>query len=131
MPGYNSIGWFEIGTDDPAAAERFYGDVFGWAVARDDTASPDPAYQFLTPGDPAGLRGGLFATEGKLPGYAIFTVLVEDVAATCEQVWKAGGRVQRGPEATPAGVTFAYLLDPAGNQVGVFAPPPGGQPSES
>jgi predicted enzyme related to lactoylglutathione lyase len=33
MPGSNGIGWFEIGTDDPAAAERFYGDVFGWTVS--------------------------------------------------------------------------------------------------
>jgi predicted enzyme related to lactoylglutathione lyase len=28
MPGLNGIGWFEIGTDDPAAAERFYASVF-------------------------------------------------------------------------------------------------------
>jgi uncharacterized protein len=38
----NGIGWFEIGTDDPAAAERFYGDVFGWTVSQDDTKSTDP-----------------------------------------------------------------------------------------
>lgn len=28
-PGLNGIGWFEIGTDGPAAAERFYGDRAG------------------------------------------------------------------------------------------------------
>jgi predicted enzyme related to lactoylglutathione lyase len=123
MPGYNGIGWFEIGTDDPAAAERFYGDVFGWKVARDDTKSPDPAYQILSTGDAAGLRGGLFATKGTLPNYAIFTLLVEDVDAACRRAEEAGGKVQRAPQVNAAGITFAHLLDPAGNHFGVFTPP--------
>jgi hypothetical protein len=25
MAGFNGIAWFEIGTDDPSAAEKFYG----------------------------------------------------------------------------------------------------------
>jgi hypothetical protein len=28
---------------------------------------------------------------------------------------------------TPAGITFAHLLDPAGNQFEVFTMPPGGE----
>jgi len=64
--GFNGIGWFEIGTDDPAAAERFYGDVFGWTVSHDDTKSTDPAYQIFTTGDAEGLHGGLFATKGRM-----------------------------------------------------------------
>jgi len=127
MPGLHGIGWFEIGTDDPAAAERFYGDVFGWTVARDDTKSTDPAYQVLTTGDAQGLHGGLFATQGRMPGYAVFTVLVDDVDAACRRVERAGGQVQRAPEVNPVGVTFAHLLDPAGNHFGVFAPPPSGR----
>lgn len=123
MPGVNGIGWFEIGTDDPAAAERFYGGVFGWTVSHDDTKSTDPAYQVITTGGGDGLRGGLFATRGEMPGYAVFTVLVEDVEATCERATEAGGQVQRGPEVNPVGVTFAHLLDPAGNHFAVFTPP--------
>jgi predicted enzyme related to lactoylglutathione lyase len=123
MPGFNGIGWFEIGTADPAAAERFYGDVFGWSVAHDDTKSTDPAYQIFTTGDPEGLRGGLFATEGKMPDYAVFTVLVEDVETACRRAEEAGGQVQRPPHVNPAGVTFAHLLDPAGNHFAVFKPP--------
>jgi uncharacterized protein len=41
MSRFNGIGWFEIGTDQPAAAEKFYGEVFGWAFADDDSASAD------------------------------------------------------------------------------------------
>jgi uncharacterized protein len=125
MTAVNTIGWFEVGTDDPAAAERFYGDVFGWTVARDATASPDPAYRIVRTGGPDALRGALFDTAGRRPAYAVFTVLVEDVEATCRAAEAAGGSVLRAPEVNPVGVRFAHLLDPAGNQVGVFTPPPG------
>jgi len=117
MPVANSIAWFEIGTGDPTGAEQFYGDVFGWTVAHDDTP-----YQFFSTGGGDGLPGGLFATKGELPDYAIFTVLVEDVEATCRKTEAAGGKVQRPPQVNPAGVRFAYLLDPAGNLFGVFTP---------
>lgn len=120
MAQLNGIAWFEIGTDNPVEAERFYGDVFGWTVAHDDTKSTDQAYRILTTGDGEGMRGGLFSTQGKLPNYAVFTVLVE---ATCRQVEKAGGTVRRAPHTNPAGVTFAHLLDPGGNHFAVFTPP--------
>ena len=84
MPGFNDVAWFEIGAADPAAAERFYGDVFGWKTAQDESASTDPAYRVI---DTGGSRGGLATgTED----YAIFTVLVEDVEAACERAEAAG-----------------------------------------
>ncbi|GAB3160248.1 VOC family protein [Amycolatopsis sp. NPDC004378] len=111
MSSFNDVAWFEIGAEDPAAAERFYGDVFGWKVAQD--ASP---YRIV---DTGGSRGGLFATT---ENYAIFTVLVEDVDETCRRVEAAGGRVRSGPVENPGGVKFAHLLDPAGNHFNVFTP---------
>jgi uncharacterized protein len=123
MPNYNGIAWFEIGTDKPAEAEAFYGRVFGWTVAHDDSKSTDPAYQiFSTGGDGLG-AGALFNTKGAMPSYAVFTILVEDVAATCREAVAAGGTVQREPSVNPVGVTFAHLLDPAGNHFAVFTPP--------
>jgi predicted enzyme related to lactoylglutathione lyase len=123
MPGFNTIAWFEIGTDDPAAAEHFYGDLLGWTITEDAALAPDAAYRILATGGGDGLRGGLFATEGEVPSYAVFSVLVEDVAATCERAGAIGGKVLRGPHANPAGVVFAHLLDPAGNHFEVFKPP--------
>jgi hypothetical protein len=123
MPAFNGIGWFEIGTDDPAAAERFYGDVFGWTVAHEEGPAGDPDYQIITTGDPAGLHGGLAATQGEIPGYAVFGLLVADVEDTCRRVEAAGGKVARGPLVNAGGVAFAYLLDPAGNHFQVFKTP--------
>ena len=65
MPAFNTISWFEIGTDDPATAERFYGDLFGWTVAQEE--GDDPAYRIVTTADPGGIRGGLFDTAGMFP----------------------------------------------------------------
>ena len=119
MPGFNAVAWFEIGTDDPAAAERFYGDVLGWTVANDG----NPTYQTFTTGDPDGLHGGLFATDGQLASYAVFSVIVADVEATCRKAEEAGGKVQRAPKVNPDALTFAHLLDPAGNHFEIFSPP--------
>lgn len=124
MAGFNGIAWFEIGTDDPAGAEKFYGDVFGWTVKHDD--GDLAGYQMVTAGDGPGLHaGGLFDTGGTLPGYAVFGVLVADVAEACRRVEAAGGSIRVAPQVTPAGITFAHLLDPAGNQFEVFSMPPG------
>ena len=106
MARYNGVAWFEIGTDDSAGAEKFYGDVFGWTVGHGD-GDPE-GFQMVTAGDGPGLHaGGLFDTGGKLPKYAVFGVLVENVADTCQRVQAAGGSVQRAPEVTPGGVATA------------------------
>ncbi len=104
MSAVNGIAWFEIGTDEPAAVERFYGDVFGWTFTDDDPSN---------------------GTGGTVPNYAVFTVLVADTAATCRQAEAAGGKVLVAPQTAPNGLTFAHLLDPSGNHFGVFTPPPG------
>ena len=123
MAGVNSVGWFEIGTDNLGVAEKFYGDVFGWKVGHD--GSDGPGYHQITAGDGPGLNmGGLVETGGAVPAYAVFGVLVADVADTCERVKAAGGAVKSGPQVTPGGIASAHLLDPAGNQFEVFSMPP-------
>ena len=111
MAGFNGIAWFEIGTGNPAGAEKFYGEVFGWTVRQDDADGP-------------GLHaGGLADTGGAAAGYAVFGVLVADVAEACQRVQAAGGSVRRAAVVTPGGITFAHLLDPDGNQFEVFSMP--------
>ena len=119
----SGIGWFEIGTDDPTAAERFYGDVFGWTFA-DDPDSTMP-YRIVTTPAAGSIGGGVLGTGGAVPGYAIFYVLVADVAAACSQAEAAGGRVLVPATTNNVGLTFAHLADPAGNRFGVFSPPAG------
>jgi hypothetical protein len=128
MSAVNGIAWFEIGTDEPAAVERFYGDVFGWTFTDDDPSNGTggtTAYRIVTTPAEDGLRGGIFATGGTVPNYAVFTVLVADTAQTCRRAEAAGGKVLVAPQTAPSGLVFAHLLDPSGNHFGVFTPPAG------
>ncbi|HEX5204139.1 MAG TPA: VOC family protein [Actinoplanes sp.] len=130
MSAVNGIGWFEIATDEPAVAERFYADVFGWTYGNDRgeaTGADDMAYRMVMPPGAERPAGGIFPTGGKAPNYAIFYVLVTDPAETCRAAEAAGGKVLLAPKTTPDGLSFAHLLDPSGNHFGVFTPPPAGE----
>ncbi|GAA1626472.1 VOC family protein [Actinoplanes couchii] len=117
MTAVNGIGWFQIGTDQPAEAERFYGGLFGWTFTE-----AVPTYKFIkTPGED-GIPGGLADTSGGGPNHAVFSVLVADVDATCAAAEAAGGKVLVKRVAAE-GTSIAHLLDPAGNQFQIFKPP--------
>jgi uncharacterized protein len=114
----NTVTWFEIATDDPGAAQRFYGGLFGWRFA----AAPAMGTGYHLIGYPGAERsaGGLFDTRGRFPAHAIFHVQVADVEETCRQAESSGGKVLAKVVGT--GPDFACLLDPAGNRFGVFTP---------
>ncbi|GLY89700.1 glyoxalase [Actinoallomurus iriomotensis] len=115
---YNAVGWFEVATDRPEEARRFYGELFGWTFAGDG-----PYREITAPGaDRPG--GGLFDSEGRFPGYAIFYVTVEDVAAALAKAESLGAKAIVPPTTTPDGLVFAQLRDTTGNHFGIFTPPP-------
>jgi predicted enzyme related to lactoylglutathione lyase len=129
MPGMSTsstspapVTWFEIATDDPDTARRFYGELFGWTFATED-----PAYPMITivPGQPP--QGGIRDTSAPQPdgvprSYAVPYVQVADVAATCGQLERLGGKVTVG--ATDAdGLVYALVTDPSGSLFGLFTPP--------
>lgn len=120
-PG-SPVAWFEIGTDDPEVARTFYGQLFGWTYAIEGP------YSIITTGTGHPLQGGIQDTGVTLPDgtprtYAIPCVQVTDVGAACGRVAELGGKVVVGPTTTPAGLVYAHVHDPAGNHLGVFAPP--------
>jgi len=118
----HGIGWFEIGTDDPEAAQRFYGTVFGWSFAADDGPMP---YHVVTTPAPDAIKGGIFPTGGQVPNYAVFYIVVQDVAASCVSAEAAGGKVLVPPTDAGNGLVFAHLLDPSGNKFAIYTPPAG------
>ncbi|GIH27144.1 glyoxalase [Acrocarpospora phusangensis] len=117
MTAYNTVAWFEIATDDPDAAERFYGETFGWKFNADTGMD----YRLITT-DGGAPSGGILGTGGTMPKHAVFSVAVEDVAAVCKTVEQLGGRVVVQYAASESAPANAYLLDPAGNLFGVFTP---------
>ncbi|MEV1146678.1 VOC family protein [Micromonospora sp. NPDC049799] len=118
----NAVTWFEVGTDRPVETGRFYADLFGWAFTEQGT--PEASYRVVEPGPDGSIQGAVRATGGAGPNYAVFYVQVADVADTCRRAEAAGGKVLVPLKSADSGLTFAHLLDPGGNHVGVFAPPP-------
>ena len=114
------IGWFEIASSDPAKAEAFYAEVLGWSTTGDEAM---PGYRIVDAGD--GVNGGITKAQAGLPEtYAIFSVMVPDVAATCRRIEEQGGKVLVEPETVEQnGLVFANVADPEGNHFGLFSPP--------
>src|SRR5699024_7534719 len=85
-------------------------------------------YSIITTGSDHPLQGGIQDTSVELPPgqpstYAIPCVQVDDVAATCEKVTELGGGVAVPATTIPTGLVYAFATDPAGNRLGLFAPP--------
>jgi predicted enzyme related to lactoylglutathione lyase len=121
-PEYNSVGWFEVGTENPDAAQRFYGELFGWTFQRDEADTMD--YRMVTTPGAERPSGGIMNTGGKFPNYATFYVVVEDVADAVAKAERLGAKALLPPTTDPSGLVFAQLHDPSGNQFGIFTPPP-------
>ncbi|MFI6386072.1 VOC family protein [Nonomuraea sp. NPDC050547] len=114
----NTVTWFEVATDDPDGAERFYGGLFGWTFTPGGGDGPD--YRMISSAGAERPSGGLFNTKGEFPAHAVFHVQVADVEAACAQAESLGGKVVTKVIDDGAGTDFAYLRDTSGNQFGVF-----------
>ncbi|MBO4142679.1 VOC family protein [Micromonospora tulbaghiae] len=112
------VTWFEIGSDRPDEAQRFYSELFGWSF---EQGGPGGSYRQTAAGGEPGIGGAIRGTDDG--NYATFYAQVGDVAETCRRAEEAGGVVLTAPVTTPAGLVRATLRDPSGNLFGVFTPP--------
>lgn len=117
---------FEIHADDVDRAERFYREVFGWAVERVVGGPVD--YRLVTTGPPSemGIDGAI--TERRAPAQGtgviafVCTAQVDDLAETAGRIAAAGGLQVVDPEAIPEVGRVAYYQDTEGNLFGVIEP---------
>ena len=107
------VSWVELLTRDPAAAEGFYGDLFGWKTETEDVAGT--AYTtFKLDGEAV---AGMMMMPDEVPAAApshwgaYFTV--SDSEAAERKTLESGGQVLRGTTAMDMG-KFAVLADPQG-----------------
>lgn len=119
--------WFELATNDLAAAEDFYAAVLGWTFA--DSGMPDMTYHLATAsaGGVAGL-GTLESHPDGTPPHWLSYVAADDIVATCAQLTAAGGTLAVPPTDIPGTGTFAIALDPQGAGLGLLQPLPPSEP---
>ena len=105
------VTWFEISTDDAAAARGFYAELFGWKLQVIDEIN-----YALVDTDSGGIGGGIGEAQG--PNQVIFYIEVPDPQASLDRIEEAGGKTIV-PVTETEMVTFAQFADPQGNVVGL------------
>jgi len=111
--------WFDLVTPDPAAAQKFYGPVFGWSF---QPVSENADYTVIAAGDR--LVGGLFrppVSAGSPVGarWLSFASVV-DVDMAIAGLERLGFTKLHGPTAVPGRGIQAILRDPQGAVLGLM-----------
>ena len=102
---------FELPADNPARAQKFYEQAFGWAFT-----DYGPAYSAFDEGLDGGFNGDA-ADQSRMP---LVILWADDLAAMEAKVRAAGGEIIRAPYAFPGGRRF-HFRDPSGNELAVWS----------
>lgn len=104
--------WTELGTDDLAAAKRFYEGLFGWR-AETDPRQEAGGYSIAHLGDAAVAALTPLYQEGQPVAWNV-SFAVPDADAAAARVTEAGGSVLVGPMDVFDVGRFAVAVDPTG-----------------
>jgi hypothetical protein len=120
--------WADLVTPDLAAAERFYGSLFGWTFQTIHTGNSDYAVALLD-GRPV---GGLYqkpmpAGEHRQSAWLTF-IAVRDVDAAQRQALAHGAKVVSNAKSYPSRGRQAVLTDPEGAVFAILASSSGDTP---
>lgn len=111
---------FEIPTDDPARAAKFYGEVFGWNIQKWEG---NQEYWLAMTGDEdqRGINGGLMKRTD-FPNFTsvVNTIEVPDVDEFANAVATHGGQIVMPKFAIPGIGYLAYCQDTEGNTFGIM-----------
>jgi hypothetical protein len=108
---------FEIPADDPARAEKFYSDLFGWKFTKWD--GPNEYWLVQTGDGQPGIDGGMLKRPE--PNYPMVnTIDVSSVDEFTARATASGGKVIMPKMAIPGIGWLAYCADPEGNVFGMM-----------
>lgn len=110
------IAHLELSAVDPAAASRFYADLFGWKISHNEKHD---YYIFEGEGGP---RGGFVKPDGKQhkAGDVVVYIGTDDIDATLKRVESLGGKVLLPKTEIPGVAWYALFADPTGNRLGLY-----------
>jgi predicted enzyme related to lactoylglutathione lyase len=112
LTGPSVVHW-EVQARDPAAQQRFFGDLFGWSV---DANNPQ-SYGMVTAGGPGSIGGGIGGTTDA--PRATFYVQVASIVDTLDRAATMGAEMVM-PRTDIGMVVMAQFRDPEGNLIGLI-----------
>jgi predicted enzyme related to lactoylglutathione lyase len=112
----NRITWLEMASTDIPASAKFYADLLGWPIVKDEQMD----YTMTAFGQ--GETGVGFApvneAQGTMPGSVLVYVDVADVDATIARAKELGAPVILDKTEIPTVGWIAIVGDPGGNRIG-------------
>jgi len=111
---HHTFDYVELAAPDIAAAQRFYGQAFGWSF---NDYGPD--YSGIQRPGGHGEIGGLNPAREAGAGLPLVILYSDDLDATYAAVRSAGGTIDEEPFEFPGGRRF-HFTDPAGNMLAVW-----------
>jgi len=115
-----SLCWTELQTRDTAAARRFYGGLFGWAV-EEMPMGPATYTLFKRDHKPAGGMMAIAPLMGPMPPNWLVYFSVDDCDTTVAKAIMAGGKVVVAPQSAPGVGRYAVMTDPQGAHFAMLA----------
>lgn len=117
--------WYELMTDDAAAARRFYSGLVGWDI--ETSASGETDYRMISSG--RGPIAGLMPLTAEMqqggarPMWAGY-IMVDDVDDSAAAIEAAGGTIHMPPWDIPGVGRAAFVADPQGAPIYIMRPTP-------
>lgn len=111
----NPVVHFEVIGKDSKKSQKYYADLFGWAV---DGNNPMD-YGMVSAQDGQGIGGGVAGAQPGGGALVTFYVQVDDIDAYLKKAESLGGKVVMPKMDVPGGPTLAQFADPDGNVIGL------------
>src|SRR3954452_830377 len=117
--GPDALSLNQLNTSDPEAAQRFYGELFGWRF--DSVGTEETPYWGIFGGD--SMNGGMMPLPagGPMPSHWLVYFGSDDVDSAAEQIGSAGGSVMVGPMGVAPAGRILVAQDPQGAFFALFA----------
>lgn len=121
--------WYELTTNDVAAAGRFYAEIFGWSIADAGVEGFNYSLAKLQDEMVAGLTTAP-PDAGEVPPSWLSYFAVDNVDDSAQRVAQLGGAVLVEPADIPGTGRYAIVADPQGAAFGLLQPDMSGMSDE-
>lgn len=109
------VVWFEVLGDDGAKLQKYYADLFGWAIKVEGPVK----YGTVDTGTKNGIPGGVGAVFPGTRPWVTFYVRTNALEETISRAERLGGKVVMAPTQIPGGPVIAMFEDPEGHVIGL------------
>lgn len=119
---HGQFSWVDLSAHDKAAAEQFYGQLFGWKVVPQDTHGGPPYAQLELDGHAVAGIGQMsedMKAQGVPPMWNSY-INVDDVEAAAARAKELGGQIMVPPMKVLDAGWLAFVTDPTGATFGLW-----------